>query len=124
MPPTRNININKEDILNSRIFINPAVCWKKNEKGEIMIFLEKRDDFLGKVASLFFLLPKRKIIILDEIGTELFDLILEKNLLIKEVIKYLQEKYILNYIEAYTSTLSYIKRLNNLGIILLEVKKD
>jgi hypothetical protein len=115
-------NLNKEDILKSKIFINPLISWDKTEKGEVMIFLKKRNDILGKIVSIFFLLPKEKIIILDKIGSELFYLLLEKELRVSDIIKYLEEKYSLTSIEAQNSTLEYLKKLNDRGIIFLELK--
>lgn len=121
----KKLEFNKEEIINSQPLINPLIHWKKNEKGEIMITLPRRSDITGKIISLFFLLPKEKILVLDEIGSELFCLISQnKKLKIKEIIKYLQKKYLLNYMEAQASTLEYLKKLSEKGIILLEVEKN
>lgn len=119
----KKLRLDKKEVLDSVPLRNPKLSWRKNKKGEVVITLPRRSDQVGKILSFFFLLPRRKLLVLDEVGSLVFEKCDGKSS-VRQIIGYLQRKYLLTYLEAQNSLTQYLKELALKGIIGLEVKKD
>ena len=50
---------------------NTALSWQRRENGEISVVVPRREDLVGKLLSTIFLVPKKREIILDQVGADI-----------------------------------------------------
>ncbi|RLE70262.1 MAG: hypothetical protein DRJ37_06780 [Thermoprotei archaeon] len=112
----------KEVILRSRIVKAEGIEWEYNERGEVVIKvkLDRKDKSL---MSGLVKLPKEKKIMLDEVGTFVWEQI-ERGITVERLIEKLAEKYDLHWKEAETSLLTFLSMLISRGLIKLEPAKQ
>ncbi|MFH1823790.1 MAG: PqqD family protein [Candidatus Firestonebacteria bacterium] len=112
---------NKEGILNSKPLRNPTL--KVSEKnGEVFITLERKQGGWVNILSKIFFMPKEKTVVLDKIGSEIWNLC-DGRRRVCDIVNYIVENHKLSNIEAETSLLEYLKQLVKRGIIGLEISK-
>jgi uncharacterized membrane protein len=119
--PLKKIIPDKEGILKSRPLRNPTL--KVSEKdGEIYITLKRKKVWWVSILSKIFFMPDEKTIVLDKIGSEIWNLC-DGEKRVCDIISYMVKVHKLSYVEAETSLLEYLKQLVKRGIIGLEISK-
>ncbi len=115
--------LNRREMFECRPIRHPSLDWEKNQREEVIIEIPLKKNFWARLLTKFFFLPERKKINLDRIGSEVWMLCDGKNT-VRNIVKILRKRYNLSRKEAEVSTLEYLRRLTQKGIIGLELKGD
>lgn len=113
---TKAKHISREAMLKSRPIRNAQVQWERDENGEVVITLERRETWKAKLLSKFFYLPKRHRISLDEVGSRIWELC-DGDHTVRDLIEYLKKQYKLNPKEAEVSLTHYLKQLGRKRLV-------
>lgn len=89
---------------------NAQITWNRVEGGEISLSIPRRSDRLGRVIGRLFRVPDRKEILLDEVGSTVWEMCDGKHS-IANIIAEMSNTYKLNRREAEVSVTTYIKIL-------------
>ncbi len=119
------LQFNRDDILKSRPVRNTLIKWEQHSETKIVSLTVPQKEVLWiKIISKIFMLPKSRVIVLDEVGSFVWTLCDGYNS-IDTIVRALCNKYKLTRKEAETSLLEYFRRLGKRGIIGFAVlKKD
>ncbi|HGE70720.1 TPA: PqqD family protein [Candidatus Poribacteria bacterium] len=119
------LQFNRDDILKSRPVRNSLIKWEQHSETKIVSLTVPQKEVLWiKIVSKIFMLPKSRVIVLDEVGSFVWTLCDGYNS-IDTIVRALCNKYKLTRKEAETSLLEYFRRLGKRGIIGFAVlKKD
>ncbi|HIE43761.1 MAG TPA: PqqD family protein [Candidatus Omnitrophica bacterium] len=118
----KRLRLTREEALMAKPVKNINIRWKKNEKGEVLLYLSRKKSKIINLLSRIFFIPEEKIINLDKVGTYVWELCNGENS-VKEIVVSLQKKFNLNFKESEVSTLEYLKKLAQRGIIGLAISK-
>lgn len=103
-------------MLKSRPVRNQLVTWERNEQGEVVITIPRQTGWKVKLLTLLFHIPKKKLISLDEIGSDVWALCDGKNS-VERILRTFGERHKLNAKEAEVSLLSYLRTLGKKRVI-------
>lgn len=119
------LKFNKDDILKSRPVRNTLIKWEQHpETNLVSLTVPQKEVWWTKITSKIFMLPKSRVIVLDEVGSFVWTLCDGYNS-IDIIVKALSNKYKLTHKEAEASLLEYFRKLGKRGIIGFAVlKKD
>jgi len=112
--------LTRAQVLKGRPLKNPSLEWEKDEEGNIVITVRRREDWKTKLLSLLFVIPKERKVALDEVGTLVWELC-DGQTTVEDIIKKLMERYKLNRREAELSLGEYLKTLTKRGLVGLQV---
>ncbi len=101
---------------------NQAVSARRTEEGETEITLRRREDWVGKIFSLVLFVPKERRIVLETIGTDVWDLC-DGNHSVAQIADRLVAKHKLTRREAEASLAEYLRRLGKKQLIGFVVPK-
>jgi len=117
------LKFNKDDVLKSRPVKNSIIKWEQQPETQIVsLTVPQKEIFWVKIISKAFMLPKSRVIVLDEVGSFVWVLCDGYNT-IDTIVKALSNKYKLTRKEAETSLLEYFRSLGKRGIIGFAVEK-
>jgi hypothetical protein len=114
--------ISREAMFNSKPTRNSALEWEKNEEGEVTITLRRAESMKVKIISKLFWVPDKRTMVLDQIGTQVWDMCDGKTT-VEAMIKRLSEDHKLNNKEAEISLLAYLKQLGQKNLVGFVVEK-
>jgi len=118
-----NLEFKRDDILKSIPVRNSLIKWSEHEETKLIsLTVPQKDVFWVRLISKVFMLPKSRVIALDEVGSMVWILCDGYNN-IDTIIKTLCNKYKLTRKEAETSLLEYFRRLGKRGIIGFAIQK-
>ncbi len=117
----KEVKLPKEAILKSRPLRNAGIQYTE-KNGEIHLTLERRMTLSARILAKIFIIPKKRILVLDSIGSEVWKLCDGKNRVI-DIVKQLAKHHKLSEYEAEVSLMEYFKILAKRGIVGLEVSK-
>lgn len=66
--------VDRQTVMRVRPIRNPAVTYEVSEAGEATLTIPTRKDKVGRVVSTFVRLPETRAIVLDEVGTFVWNL--------------------------------------------------
>jgi len=115
--------LSKDQVYASRPLRNPNLRWERNEQGLVVLSIPRRTDFLGKILTVVFVVPKSRSVQLDEVGSLVWDLCDGTNS-IREMIERLSREYKLNRKEADVSLTTYLRNLAKRGIVGFELDRE
>jgi hypothetical protein len=108
--------LTRQQSLNARPVRNPAVQARKLDNGDAELTIPRREDWLGKLLSWVFYIPKERRVILEGIGAEVWELCDgEHN--VTQMIALLVKKYKLSSREAEASLVEYLRSLGKRKLI-------
>ncbi|RLF13904.1 MAG: hypothetical protein DRJ66_07015 [Thermoprotei archaeon] len=110
--------IPKEVFFKLRVQRNPNVVWKKYPSGDVAIMLKMKQTFWAKFISFFADLPETKKLVLDKMGSRIWEMCDGKHT-VQDLIDMLVREYKLRRREAEVSLIEYLKRLIKRGLIVL-----
>jgi len=117
------LKFNRDDVFKSRPVRNSLVKWEEQpETGIISLTVPQKEVLWVRLVSKAFMLPKSRVIVLDEVGSFVWNLCDGYNT-IDTIVKALSNKYKLTRKEAETSLLEYFRKLGKRGIIGFAVEK-
>lgn len=123
MPLKKQIpKLTRRDVLDSRPIRNAQLQWEKGSKGEIRITLPLKKTWWAKFLSSILLAPRSKILVLDELGTKVWNMC-DGSKNVEEIIQVLCRDLNMNRKEVETSLLHYLKQLAGRSLIGLGITK-
>lgn len=118
----RQPKIGREAMLKSKPARNEALTWEKNDNDEVVITIERREDWKARILSKIFWIPPSRTMMLDQIGTQVWDMCDGKTT-VDAMIRKLSKDHKLNLKEAEVSLLTYLKSLGKKHLIGFLVDK-
>jgi hypothetical protein len=113
---------NREDILHALPLRNKLIEWEVDDKGEVSLVIPQKEKLWLKIASKVFMLPGKRVIVLDGIGSFVWQLCDGHNQ-IHYIVSQLCKQYKMTRKEAETSLFTYMRQLGKRGIIGFAVPK-
>ena len=110
------LRFTKDDVLKSRPVRNSLIKWEKAENGEVSLVVPQKKTTWISIASRIFMLPKSRVVLLDEVGSFVWTMCDGQNSM-ENVMKALGDKYRLTHKEAETSLLAYFRQLGKRGMV-------
>ena len=117
------LKFNKDDVFKSRPVRNNLIKWEEQPETKLVSLTVPQKEILWvKLISKAFMLPRSRVIVLDEVGSFVWNLCDGYNN-IDTIVKALSNRYKLTRKEAETSLLEYFRSLGKRGIIGFAVEK-
>jgi len=114
--------LTRRDVLESIPIRNTQIEWERAEKGEIRINLPLKKTWWTKFLSTILLAPKKKVLMLDELGTKVWNMC-DGNKKVEDIIQALCRDLNMNRKEVETSLLHYLRQLAARGLVGLGITK-
>lgn len=119
----RRPRLSRQQALQARPIRNPHLSTKRNERDELTLVVPRRGDWVGRLLSLVFIVPKERGIVLDAVGEDVWELC-DGEHTVEELIRQVGEKYKLNPKEAEVSLTDYLRQLGKRNLIGLALPKQ
>jgi len=94
-----------------------------DNKDEVSLVVPQKDKLWVKMASKIFMIPNKRVVVLDDVGSFVWTLCDGKNS-IEHIVKRLSNKYSLTRKEAEVSLLTYMRQLGKRGFVGFAVSKE
>src|SRR5438093_13438951 len=115
--PKKNApKITRHEILAAVPVRNSLVEWETNDHEEIVLKVPRRQDRVGKMLHRIFVAPPFKQVVLDEVGSDVWNLCTGEND-VDTIVKTLARKYKLSRREVELSLANYLRTLAQRGLI-------
>jgi len=112
----RGLNFTRDDVLKSMPVRNSLIKWNESEDRIVSLVVPQKNALWVKIISKIFMLPRSRVIVLDEVGSFVWALCDGHNS-IDTIVRALCNRYKLTRKEAETSLLEYFRKLGKRGII-------
>lgn len=112
----------REDVLSAIPIRNPLIKWELEDTGEAKLTIPLRKSAKLTILSFLFRVPKKKVVMLDEIGTQVW-LRCDGNHRVEDLVREMGEVHNLTRREVEVSLFSYLQQLAQRGYIGLELKR-
>ncbi len=109
-------DVDRGKVLKAFPLRNQLITWELDDKGEASLVIPQKDKFLIRLTSKLFMLPNKRVVVLDSIGAFVWQMCDGKHT-ISQIIKALQKKHQLTRKEAETSLFTFIKQLGRRNFI-------
>jgi hypothetical protein len=119
----RRPRLSRAQALEARPIRNPHLGSKRNERDELMLIVPRRNDWVGRLLSLIFIVPKERGIVLDAVGEDVWELC-DGEHTVAQLVKQVGEKYKLNPREAEVSLTDYLRQLGKRNLIGLALPRS
>jgi len=116
------MNFTRSDVLKARPVRNSLIEWDKSESGEVSLVVPQKKTLWVRTVSAAFLLPRSRVVALDEVGSFVW-IMCDGHNSIDSIVKALCNKYKLTRKEAETSLLAYFRKLGKRGMVGFAVPK-
>lgn len=118
-----DLNLSRQDVLNSKPVRNILIKWEADARGEVSIAIPQKDKLWVKIVSKIFMIPPRRVVVLDDVGSFVWVMCDSQNS-IDDIIRSICKKYNLTRKEAETSLLMYLRQLGKRGMIGFAIPKS
>lgn len=102
---------------------NSLIKWEEADNGEVSLVVPQKETLWVKVISKVFMLPKSRVVVLDEVGSSVW-VMCDGHNSIDIIVRSLSNKYKLTHKETETSLLAYFRKLGKRGILGFAVQKQ
>ena len=116
------LKFTRDDVMKSCPVRNSLIKWDQSENGEVSLVVPQKETPWVKIVSKVFMLPRSRVVVLDEVGASVWVLCDGHNT-IDTIIRSLSNKYKLTRKEAETSLLAYFRKLGKRGMVGFAVPK-
>jgi hypothetical protein len=116
-------NIGRENVMQSIPLRNTVIKWEMDDKNEVSLVIPQKDKLWVKITSRIFMIPDKRVVVLDEVGSFVWTLCDGKNS-VEHIVKRLCNKYNLTRKEAEVSLLTYMRQLGKRGFVGFAVSKE
>lgn len=113
-------SLSRNQALQARPVKNPNLEWNRVADCEIKLIIPRRTDFLGRTLCKMFHAPDHKEIILDEVGSDIWELC-DGNRSVEAIVAAVSKKYKMTRRECETSVGMYLKMLGDRNLLGLQV---
>ena len=73
------LSFNRDNLLKSRPVRNSLIKWEKSESDEVSLIVPQKDTLWVKVVTKIFMLPRSRVVQLDEVGSCLWGMCFGNN---------------------------------------------
>ena len=108
--------LTREQAMDARPVRNPALHWKVNDQDNVVITVERRGDIPGKALGWLFMVPERRSITLDDVGSMVWVNCDGKNT-VTEIVAMLSSRLKITKRETEVSLTEYLRTLGKRGKI-------
>ena len=115
--------IERDSVMQSIPLRNTVITWEMDNKDEVSLVVPQKDKLWVKMASKIFMIPNKRVVVLDDVGSFVWTLCDGKNS-IEHIVKRLSNKYSLTRKEAEVSLLTYMRQLGKRGFVGFAVSKE
>jgi hypothetical protein len=112
--------LSRDQALRARPVRNPLLKWEKREDGEICLLIPRRQDLVGRALCKAFRAPQYKEIMLDEVGSDIWELCDGKRT-VDGIVSVTCGKYKITRRECETSVSTYLKMLGERNLLGFQV---
>ena len=116
------VRFSRDDVMKSRPVRNSLIKWEESQNGEVSLVVPQKKTLWVNVVSKIFMLPKSRVVVLDEVGSSVW-VMCDGHNSIDTIVRALSNKYKLTRKEAETSLLAYFRKLGKRGIVGFAVPK-
>lgn len=116
------LNFTRDDVMKSRPVRNTLIKWEKSENDEVSLVVPQKETLWVKTVSKLFMLPRSRVVVLDEVGSVVW-VMCDGHNSIDTIVRALANKYKLTRKEAETSLLAYFRKLGKRGMVGFAVPK-
>lgn len=116
------LSFNRDALLKAHPVRNSLIKWEESEKGEVSLVVPQKSTSWVKIVSKLFMLPRSRVVALDEVGSFVWTLCDGHNT-IDNIMRALCNKYKLTRKEAQTSLFAFFRMLGKRGMIGFAVPK-
>jgi len=117
----KEVKLPREAIMSSKPIRNPSIEFEE-KLGEIHLQINRNSTFAAKLLSKIFIMPKKRVLVLDLVGSEVWKLCDGKNKVV-DIIKELSKNHKISAYEAELSLMEFFKMLTKRGLLGMEVSK-
>ncbi len=109
----KEIQVSRQEFLNTRPLRNPSLKYERKENGTVAIFISYKKS---RFASIFSKIPKEKQVVLDKVGSHVWNLC-DGNQTIEQIAESIHQEYRLTFEEAEAALRTYFNQLSERGIV-------
>ena len=102
---------------------NQVITWEIDDKGEAALVIPQKDTLWIRLISKLFMLPGKRVIVLDSIGTYVWRMCDGKHT-ISQIINGVQKQYQLTRKEAETSLFTFMQQLGKRNFIQFAIPQQ
>src|SRR3990170_415344 len=110
---SRRPRVGRRQALQARPIRNPHLT---TQRDELTLVVPRRSDWVGRLLSLVFIVPKERNIVLDAVGEDVWSLC-DGEHTVEELVRQVGGKYRLNPKEAEVSLTDYLRQLGKRNLI-------
>ena len=115
--------LTREQAMEARPVRNPALHWKVNDEDNVVITVERRADVPGKALGWLFMVPERRSLTLDDVGSLVWINCDGENT-VSDLVTMLSSHLKVTRRETEVSLTEYLKTLGKRGMIGFMVDRD
>ncbi|MFO7946572.1 MAG: PqqD family protein [Armatimonadota bacterium] len=115
--------LTREQSMNAIPIRNPLLRWAENDKGEIVVAMDRRDDWVGETMGWLFMVPPKQKVELDDIGSSVWRACDGENT-VNEIIEIIRREYKLSRREVEMSLTKYLQSLGQRKMIGFMVDRE
>jgi hypothetical protein len=112
--------LTRDQALHARPVRNALLKWERGEEGETRLLIPRRKDLLGRALSRVFRAPANKEIVLDEVGSDIWELCDGSNS-VEAIVSAICRTYRLTRRECEMSVGTYLKTLGDRNLVGFQV---
>ncbi len=116
-------DVDRSKVLKAFPLRNQLITWELDDKGEASLVIPQKDKFWVRVTSKLFMLPDKRVVVLDSIGAYVWQMCDGKHT-ISQIIKALQKKHQLTRKEAETSLFTFVQQLGKRNFIQFAIPNE
>lgn len=116
-------DVDRSKVLKAFPLRNQLITWEMDDKGEASLVIPQKDKFWVKLTSKLFMLPDKRVVVLDSIGAYVWQMCDGKHT-ISQIIKALQKKHQLTRKEAETSLFTFVQQLGKRNFIQFAIPTE
>ena len=116
-------DIGRENVMQSIPLRNTAIKWEMDDKNEVSLVIPQKEKLWVKITSKIFMIPDKRLVVLDDVGSFVWTLCDGKNS-VEYIVRRLCNKYNLTRKEAEVSLLTYMRQLGKRGFVGFAVSKE
>ena len=119
----RQPKFSRKEVLEAKPIQNPGTTWEKDLNEEVVVSIPRRNTgWINLLAKVFSIPPQRKIV-LDRLGTEVWELCTGKNT-VEDLVKVFHKKHKLTRKQAETAMMNYLNQMARRGLIAFLIENN
>ncbi len=115
--------LSREEAFAARPLRNPSLKWRVNDQECVEVIIPRRQDRLGRIMGWVFAVPESRPVLLDEVGTFIWNRWDGENT-VADLVAALCEEYKLGRREVEVSLTEYLRMLGKRGMIAFLLPQD